>query len=53
MMVSLTAERERNRRKEKRNLTQKKAFNDIFSIQINMVTIYLAFVSELYLLGVK
>ena len=39
------------RRKEKRNLKQKKAFNDIFCIQINKITIYVAFVSEQ--LGVK
>ena len=57
MTVSLTGcawrNKERKRRKEKRNFKQKKAFNDIFSIQIDIITIYLAFVSVMYLAGVK
>lgn len=57
MTVSLTVVREetkeRKRRKEKRNLKQKKAFNDTLSFQINIITVYLAFVLGLYLVGVK
>ena len=57
MTVSLTVVREetkeRKRRKEKRNLQQKKAFNDTLSFQINIITVYLAFVLGLYLVGVK
>ena len=45
--------KERKRRKEKRNLKQKKAFNDTLSFQINIITVYLAFVLGLYLVGVK
>ena len=57
MTVSLTVVREetkeRKRRKEKRNLKQKKAFNDTLSFQINIITVYLAFVLGLYLVEVK
>ena len=57
MTVSLTVVREetkeRQRQKEKRNLKQKKAFNDTLPFQINIITVYLAFVLGLYLVGVK
>ena len=57
MTVSPTVVREetkeRKRQKEKRNLKQKKAFNDTLSFQINIITVYLAFVLGLYLVGVK
>lgn len=57
LTVSLTVVREetkeRKRRKEKRNLKQKKAFNDTLYFQINIITVYLAFVLGLYLVEVK
>ena len=57
MTISLTVVGEEIKnemtKREKRNLKQKKTCNDIFSIQINIITVYLAFVSELYLVGVK